>query len=272
MDGKECAIKVPHSTERFISCALQVDSLEACQEADISFVTPKVIRYDKYHDICGEMLVMERLNKIYPINFLMRNGMVEREIIINCVAKAIAELHGLGISGFDVEFYWSFEYNKLALLDLGPRYTIGYTGAEMVRKHYEFALERHNWMTLWNIVSELLDCNESLLLFQKIIQNNETPQVEYLQNAVSEGAEKKHIQSVARNHYLQLLGDCPRYLQKKMKSLFIKKYMSYFENVNFLYVDAFSNAYREGITSNTAFLYFSKFSTLSKMSNSVSIT
>lgn len=272
LDGKECAVKVPHDTERFISCALQVDSLRVCQETDISFVTPQVIRYDKHHDTWGEMLIMERLNSIYPVSFLMRNGMVERELIINCAAKAIAELHSLGISGFDVEFYWSFEHNKLALLDIGPRYTIGYASDEMVGKHYVYAVENQNWMTLWNLVSELIDSNEAIPLFHKIVQGNKIPQVEQLQNAVSEVAEQEHIQGVARNHYLQLIGDCPSHLQEKMKTLFIKKYFSYSKEANFLYAGTFVNAGREGITSSTVCLYYSKYNTLSKMSNFVSIT
>ncbi len=270
-DGKEYAVKVPYDAERFISCALQVDSLMACQETNISFVTPQVIRYDKHNDIWGEILVMERFNSIYPVGFLMRNGMIERELILNCAAKAIAELHSLGISGFDVEFYWSFEYKKLALLDLGPRYTIGYTSDEMVSKHYAYAVENQNWMTLWNLVSELLDSNEAIPLFHEIIQGKGIPQVEQLQNAVSEVAEQEHIQGVARNHYLQLIGNCPSHLREKMKTLFIKKYISYSKEANFLYAGTFANACRESITSSTVYLYFSRYNTLSKMSNSVSV-
>ena len=160
----------------------------------------------------------------------------------------------------------------MVLLDLGPRYTIGYTSEEMVGKHYAYAVENQNWMTLWNLVSELLDGNEAKPLFQKIIQGNEIPQVEQLQNAVSEVAEQEHIQGVARNHYLQLIGDCPNYLKQKMKTLFIKKYLSYSGEANFLYTGAFVNAFRKGITSSTVCLYFSRYNTLSKMSNSVSIS
>lgn len=272
LDGVEYAAKVPRNAERFISCALQADSLVTCQEADTSFITPRVVQYEKHNDTWGEVLVMDKLNDIYPISFLVRNGMVDREYIISCAAKAIAELHRLGISGFDAEFYWSYEHKKLALLDLGPRYTIGYSSAEMVGKHYEYVVAHHNWMALWNIVSELLDSNESMALYSRIIIGETIPLVDRIQEAVSDLADQEHIQRVARNHYLQLIGDCPKELQKKMMELFIRKYFASTKTPNHLYVNAFKNAFIQHITSNSAFLYISKYNTLSKMSNTVSIS
>ena len=271
LDGREYAAKVPHNAERYISCALQVDSLITCQKANTSFVTPNVIQYEAHHDNWGEVLVMDKLNKIYPISFLIRKGMLDREYIISCAAKAIAQLHSLSISGFDIEFYWSYEHKKLALLDLGPRYTIGYTCSEMVAKHYEYAIINQNWMATWNLVSELLDSNEALDLFSEIVHGNKIPPIEKLQRAICEFADQEHIQGVARNHYLQLIGDCPKYLQKKMTNLFIKKYIASTKAPSHCYAGAFESAYKEDIKSNIAYLYISNNSTVSKMSNSVSI-
>lgn len=272
IDGKECAVKVPHNAERFMSCALQSDSLMACQKTNLSFVVPRVIQYKNNHETWGEMLIMDKLDKLYPIGFLMRNGLMDWGHIIGCAAKAIAELHNLGISGFDVEFYWSYEYKKMALLDLGPRYTIGYTGTEMVGKHYKYAIENQNWMIMWNLVSELFDRSESMPLFSKIVRGKEIPRLEELHKAVGECAEQEHICGVARNHFLQLMGDCPEQLRKEMLHLFIRKYSAYAKVANYLYISAFKKAHRENITSNSAYLYISKYNTLSKMSNFVSIS
>ena len=96
--------------------------------------------------------------------------------------------------------------------------------------------------------------------------------IKELQKAVGECAEQEHICGVARNHFLQLIGDCPKQLKKEMLRLFIRKYSLYAEVENYLYISAFKNAYRENITSNSAYLYISKYDTLSKMSNFVSIS
>ena len=271
LDGREYAVKVPHNAERYISCALQVDSLITCQKADSIFVTPNVIQYEAHHETLGEVLIMDKLSKIYPISFLMRKGIIDREYIINCAAKAIAQLHSLSISGFDVEFYWSYEHKKLALLDLGPRYTIGYTCSEMVAKHYEYAMMNQNWMVVWNLISELLNSNEAMDLFSEVVHGNRIPPVKKLQKAICEFAEQEHIQGVARNHYLQLIGDGPKYLQKKMTNLFIKKYIASTKMPNHCYISAFESAYKEDIKSSVAYLYISNNSTVSKMSNFVSI-
>ncbi len=271
INGVEYAAKVPHNPERFISCFLQVESLILCQESETSFVTPNVIMYDPYNNKWGELLVIDKLENFFPISFLMRNGMVDREYIISSVAKAIAELHALGISGFDVEFYWSYKFKKLALLDLGPRHTIGCTSHEMIKEHYEYALSKKNWMTLWNIVSELLESEEAMDFFDKIIRGVNIPSIEKLQDAVSEKSEQEHIQGVARNHFLQLTGDCPRSLQRKAVSLFIRKYFSSISTPSYAYASAFENAFKRHITSSSACLYISKYNTISKMSNSVSI-
>ena len=89
IDGKECAVKVPHSAERFVSCALQSDSLRACQKTNPSFVVPRVIQYKKNYETWGEILIMDKLDKLYPIGFLMRNGVMDWGYIISCAARRL---------------------------------------------------------------------------------------------------------------------------------------------------------------------------------------
>lgn len=271
LDGVSYAAKVPHTPDRFMSCFLQVESLLRCQKSKTSFVTPNVVMYDQKNNKWGELLVMDKLENIFPVSFLIRNGMVDREFIISSAAKAIAELHDLGISGFDVEFYWSYAHKKLALLDLGPSHTIGCSSREMIRKHYEYAVSKKNWMTLWNIISELLKSEQSIDIFDQIMKGVNLPPLEKLQDAVDERAEQDHIRGVAKNHFLQLIGDCSQCMQGKAVSLFIRKYFSSTSAPSYAYASAFEDAYKQQITSSTAYLYISKYHTISKMSNSVSI-
>ena len=271
-NDNEYVAKIPHDPNRFISSGLQVDAMNICNKECHTFILPKVIYYKNNDPRWGEILVMEKLNKIFPIDFLLRKGMVDREYVIVNIAKAIAELHSIGISGFDVEFFWSFDYGKIALLDLGPRYTIGYTGVEMIKKHYELLKENNNKMALWNIVSELLDENRARNLFSKIICDNYLPDVCDLIESLDDISEQKHIKGVAYNHYLQLLGECPDYIKEQYVKLFIKKYIKESNCIDYLYVKSFSEAYQNRITNSTSYLYLSKYKSLSKMSNSVNIS
>ncbi len=269
--GVEYAAKVPCSLERYISFLFQVDSLLLCKDYKTSFLTPNVIRYEQCNAKYGEILILERFKNIYPIDFLIKNGLVVNGYIISSIAEAVAELHSLGISGFDIEFYWSYEFNKLVLLDLGPRYSVGYNSREMIKKHYDYAVSKKNWMSLWNIISELLSADKIKGSYDQIIVGKNIPPLDELQDAVSEGADQEHIQGVARNHFLQLLGEYPNNLQKKAVSLFIRKYCSSTSTPSYAYINAFKNAYKQHIKSNSVRLYMSKYDTLSKMSNSVSI-
>lgn len=270
-NGTEYAAKIPHSLDRFISCALQVDAMKLCEKQQLSFVLPKVVFYDDLSDKWGEILVMEKLNDIYPVDFLMRTGIIDREYITAGIAKAIAELHNIGISGFDAEFYWSFEYKKIVILDLGPRYTIGYTAAQMIEKHYDIINGCGNRMPLWNIVSELLDEQIAMRYYPGIISGELLPDIGELINAADNTAEQKHIRGVASNHYLQLFGECPLSSKNACVDLFLKTYLRECNIANFIYVNSFREAFTDNISNSEAFLYLSKHKTLSKMSNSVKI-
>ena len=116
---------------------------------------------------------------------------------------------------------------------------------EMIREHYEYAVSKKNWMTLWNIVSELLESKQSIDIFDQIMKGTNLPPLEKLQNAVDERAEQDHIRGVAKNHFLQLIGDCPQCTQRKVVSLFIRKYFSSTSAPNYAYASAFEEAFKQ---------------------------
>ena len=272
-NGHKYAVKLPLSSERYISNQLQVDSMQYLSSISTnSFFIPQIVFFNNRDQQYGEVVVMDKLENIYPIDFLLRNGMLDSEYIILMIAEAIAILHDSGISGFNLEFYWSYQHRRISLLDIGPRYTKGYSSKEMVSYHYEIARKSCNKMLMWNLASELLPESDSIKHYTNILSGEYVPPLNELQESICESAYRDHICSVAQNHYLQIFSCFSPSVRNQMINLFIKRYSEIAHFPDYLYIRSLLNSHRIDLKESTAYLYYSKWPTLSKMSNTVSYT
>lgn len=272
--GKNCVVKVPLSKEKFISSIFQVDSIKRIYDngEPRGFTLPHVLGFFASDSIWGELVFMDKIDKIYPLDILLNNGMADSIYVINKVAEAIATLHNVGISGYDVEFYWSYDFEKVVLLDIGPSFTINTDAHEMVYQHFMLAKRNNNYMAMWNLVSELFDSKSSKNLFSDIIEGKMCPSVDDLIDSIKDNSEYLHVASVARNHYLQILSCCDNKIKGELVDIFIRRYIKVATIPSLIYIQAFKNSFNQAISSSQSFLYYSKYKAISKMSNTVQIS
>lgn len=266
----ECVAKLPKVQERYISFHLQVDAMVSlAKTSDPNFLVPKVLYYGMDNPLYGEILIIEKMNDIFPVDFMLRTGMVERRLMIIRIAQAIAALHRLSISGYDVEFYWSPEKNCLVLLDIGPRFTINVTTEQMLHMHFE--AERSNRAGIWNIVAAIAARETAIELYE----TNSFMSVaeDILLNTLDEQSVQRHIEDIAGNHYVQLIGSLAEVDKEEAVRVFIRIYkQSCGKSLTIQmmeYLSAFIHAHKTKKSSSTAKLYYSKSNTLSEMSNHV---
>ena len=118
IDATKYVAKCSIDSSNYISFNLQRHSYQLCNEIfDEDIIVPKVYGYYKDNRI-GEILILEKVEDIYDIDFIVNRGYYYAEIVISKIAKAISTLHNHSISGYDIELYWNPNLNKLVLLDV----------------------------------------------------------------------------------------------------------------------------------------------------------
>lgn len=272
-NNKNEVAKVPKQRERYISFNMQVNSMKMIFKHinDINFIVPKVLYYDINNIQYGELLIMEKINNLYSIDFVIRKSLVNYEFIIVEVAKAISKLHMMGISGYDIEFYWNIYQNKLVLLDIGQQHTIGVSTEDMIKRTLED--EKDNIAGLWNIISATMKKEKAMYIYEHSAIKDVT--YDDIIRGIKQNSLQIHIENVAKSHYIQLIGSLKENQISKAIELFIKTYkntqrgrLNYYTQY---YIYKFKKSYQDRISHCHVQLYYSKYKTLSTISNSNNI-
>lgn len=258
--------KCSKNNKNFVSFNLQYNSFCACKklcESDI--VVPQIFLYGKSKDI-GDILVMQKIENIYEISLIINNSLFYGEIIIKKIAEAIARLHNMGISGYDVEFFWKADTNQLVILDIGPQYTFDFTCEEMIKNHV--LLEKNNNMGKWNIVSQIIPKEEAKKWFSCIDNYDCSTLIDYIDfNSI-----KKHVSNVARIHALSIIAKLTTHKQKYYSDIFVKEYKKCRNTLSInsgIYLKAFMDTIAHNDMSAEACLYYSLANPLCKESCAV---
>ncbi len=262
-DNLNCIAKCSLPGKVYKSFNLQHNALQKCHsifEKEIWF--PKIYDYiqdEKY----GDIIIMEKIEHLYSTDLILSNGLYYPEIVIKRIAKSIAILHNLGISGYDVEFYWQPLVNRLVVLDIGPAYTFGFTTDEMLAGHWK--LEEKNYMGKLNIISEILDKETTKRIFEKEIINSSL--IENLQRCIQKDSNIRHIKDVAQVHALNILSFANASNRIKYLKIFVGEYKKYVDDFNYyyaFYIKSFEEVIKRRILKAEARLYYSKENTLCK--------
>jgi hypothetical protein len=267
--GKECAVKITKNTTHYVSLKFQFDAMLSLQNSlnSSAFRIPIPYDYFIFEKDKKEALVMEHINDLLPLLFVLQNVLCDPNEIIEKLAHAISVLHDYDISGYDTEFFWSLAEEKIVVIDLGPRYTINCDTAEMLKQHIN--LMREVPWGVQNIAGDIIP-EEKLKAIPhseiKITVNN-MPESELLDCLFSDSI-SKHITDVAKMHYVQIIGCFPPKKREKMMSLFIDTY-SRNACYNSIYLDSFMEAQRYNSCEHTAFLYYPAAKTASRMGCSI---
>lgn len=270
-DIDNAVVKIPPNSRRYVSTKLQAYSYEkASIIGDDKISIPKMYCYNT-SDEFGDLLLLERKDNIYSLDFIIKNNLYYTEEIIILVAKALARLHKLKISGYDLEFSWDVINNQLVLLDIGPCFTFDNNVRDMLEKHFD--IEKNHITGRWNIISQILPCECAISTFENDMIMQIT--VDDLVNHMKEDAISLHIKNAAETHALSLLGlfpqgDINKYI-KLFKRSYIKEYVGEYSISNMTYLKAFEMALQSGKKDAEVQLYYSKEKTLSKTSCRVQI-
>jgi len=263
--------KCSKNSYNYVSFNLQRISFDKCYEIlkKDDIVIPQILGYGKDKNI-GDILLMTKIENIYPIDFIINNSLYDGKIIIKKIAHAIAILHILNISGYDIEFYWKIDTNQLVILDLGPDFTFNCTTFEMIKNHLKE--ESNNKMGLWNIVSQIFPIDKAKRYFENnnVIKLNEKLIMEYLDpNSIIQ-----HEKNVAiingLNIFMTINNNRDIYLK-----LFIEEYYEKLGNFrtinNIRYIENLSDVITNKKKQGKAKLYYSLHDVLSTESCEVFI-
>lgn len=269
-DIGNAVVKIPPDPKRYVSTKLQAYSYEkASIICDAKISIPKVYSYNISNEF-GDLLLLERKDNIYSLDFIIKNNLYYTDEIIILVAQALAKLHKLKISGYDLEFFWDVVNNQLVLLDIGPCFTFDNNVREMLDKHFE--IEEKHINGRWNIISQILPCEYAKSIFENhmITKINIDDLLNYMEN----DAIKLHIKSVAETHALALFRSLPQCAINRYIKLFKRSYIrecGEYSISNIIYLKAFEMALQSGKKDAKVQLYYSKEKTLSKTSCRVQI-
>ena len=263
--------KCSRSSDNYISFNLQCKSFMITKSRikDERIVIPNIMLYGTIDEI-GDILIMDKLENLFEIDFIINNELYYGELIIKLIASVIAYLHSLGISGYDVEFYWKADTNQLVVLDIGPQYTFGYSSNEMLEKHWN--LELNNYMGTWNIISQIIPKEDAKRAFKNNLKGID---LDYLKKYLDDNSIKKHIENVAKVHALTFFAKLPKYKQKKYVDIFLSEYKKNITNYSFenlSYMNNIKKTIENNIKQATACLYYSNEETLCNVSCSTVIS
>lgn len=262
-DNLNCIAKCSLPGKVYKSFNFQQNALQKCCS-----IFEKEIWFPQFYDYIqdkkyGDIIIMERIEHLYSTDLILRCGFYYPEIVIKKIAKAIAILHNLGISGYDVEFYWQPIVNRLVVLDIGSVYTFGFTTDEMLARQWE--LEEKNYMGKLNIISEILDKETTKRIFEKEIVDSIL--IENLQKCIQKDSNIRHIKDVAQVHALNILSFANVSNRIKYLKTFVDVYKKYINDFNYyhaFYIKSFEEAIKRRILKAEARMYYSKENTLCK--------
>lgn len=222
IDYINCIVaKCSKNPENYVSFNLQYLSFVKCSEIFEStrIVVPKVYSFGRNPEI-GDLLIMDRIDNLYEINFMINQSLYYGEIIIKEIAFAISELHKNKISGYDVEFFWKADTNQLVLLDIGPQNTINCSCYDMIQNH--IGSEKGNLMGKWNVISQIVPEN----LAKTYFKNNEIEKVSIddLMEYIDPSSVGIHVDNVAKIHALTIFGKLNRPNRKRYIDIFLNEY------------------------------------------------
>lgn len=265
IDATKYVAKCSIDSSNYISFNLQRHSYQLCNEIfDEDIIVPEVYGYYKDNRI-GEILILEKVEDIYDIDFIVNRGYYYAEIVISKIAKAISTLHNHSISGYDIELYWNPNLNKLVLLDVGPEYTIGIDTFSSIRKHWE--IEKDNYMGLWNIESQILEAEWAKQIFKTKAVKDQS--VETVLQYINPSSLTMHIENVAKVHALSIFGKISPGNRSRLLDIFIKEYKKNCEQLD-MDSQRYISSLKKGVLSNLnkakAKLYYSMENTLSEES------
>lgn len=265
---KASVAKCSKNHSNYVSFNLQYNaSLKVINSiTDPCVIIPNIYMYG-YSQNLGEILVMEKVENICQLDFIINNSIGEGLLIIRTVATFIAHLHNVGISGYDIEFYWKLDSRQLVVLDIGPLDTFNCSSKAMICSHWH--QENENPCGKWNLVSQILPIEQSKKIFAASLDNIKIEQVlEY----INPESVYIHIQNVARIHALLLIAQIANPHQ------YLRIFISYYKkNINILshdsitYLRYFKNTVLSNINEAEVCLYYSMANVLCKESCSVSL-
>lgn len=267
-ETRSLVAKCSKNAENFVSFNLQYNAFLACKNFELyNILIPKVICYGKSKEI-GEILLLEKMDNIYDIPFIINNGLFYGEIILKKIAEAVARLHNIGISGYDVEFYWKADTNQLVLLDVGPQYTFDVSEKEMIVNH--FLLEHDNFMGKWNLLSQIVPPDMAKSFYKGL----STFSVNDIMPFLKDGALDRHICNTAKVHALSVISRLSLSKQNYYLELFVREYKKQrvLDSINSArYLKSFREAVINREQKAKACLYYSKVETLCEESCSIEI-
>lgn len=267
-NGSLYVAKCSKSSKNYVSFNLQYNSLKRCESlVNDRLIVPKVILYGQA-DSVGDIMVMEKLDNLYDISFIINNSLFYGEIIIKKIAESIAKLHNIGISGYDVEFYWKADTNQLVMLDVGPQYTFGYNYEDMICKHLE--IELNNFMGKWNIISQIIPMQEAKKYFSRI----DSFDISCLKKFMNDDSMNIHITNVAKIHALSTVSKLTLQKQQYYLNIFLKEYKRVRDALTIssaIYLKSFRQTIQNRNMYAEACLYYSNVETLCKESCAVQL-
>lgn len=255
--------KISKNNMNYVSFNLQYNSFLASEILnDEEIIVPHIYLYGNSHDM-GDVLVMQKIKNIYSLNFIISNSFYYGEVIVKKVAGAIAQLHNLGISGYDIEFFWKADTNQLVMLDVGPQFTFDIDSTEMLRHHLD--IEKNNPMGQWNIISQIIPRELAKEVFGEIGKYEDIEVLRYIDtNSV-----KKHIENVAKIHALSVISLLTIQNRLQYLEIFISEYKKRRNRLSFdsaVYLKAIGDTVRNGELFAEANLYYPLFETLCRES------
>lgn len=260
--------KCSRNCNNYVSFNMQYNSYLGCYMlGEYSIIVPKILLYGQCSGI-GDVLIMEKIENLYDLSFIINNSLFYGEIIIKKVAEGIARLHNMGISGYDVEFYWKADINQLVLLDIGPQFTFDINYSDMLSQHLE--IEKDNLMGTWNIISQIVPEAEAKEYFNKIKKYDQSRLEEFIDAKTLQ----LHIMNVAKIHALTIICKLSLHKQKYYLEIFLNEYKKRSETMSInsrLYLREFRNTVENKSTYGEAYLYYSKVKTLCRESCSVQL-
>lgn len=266
-NGKHCSnliAKCSENSKNYISFNLQYHSYMNCfDKLGVNYIIPKIIWYEQECEI-GDFLIMQKLENLQEINVFFDNQLCN-DNIIKKLAIAMALLHSISISGYDIEFYWNEYEEKIAILDIGPMYTFGVSTSDMLYKHLE--IEKNNFMGQWNIISQIADVEYAKAIFKN--HDISDANFDFLYSMIEPDSVFLHIRDVASLHALYFFGKFSLQKRKEMVDIFISEYKKNISKISFFnsfYLGHLKKAVYNNITKATAQLYYSTVDTLCKES------
>ena len=258
--------KISNNNKNYVSFNLQYNSFLLCQSLNnYGVLVPRIYFYGQVDEL-GEILIMQKLEELYDLSFIINNSLYYGELVIKKVAETLARLHNMGISGYDVEFYWNPQINQLVILDIGPQYTFDINYDEMLNRH--FYMEKNNPMGKWNLVSQIIPEDEAKKWFSNIESFDENDLLEYIDPSTV----TMHVANVAQIHALSTISKLSQHKQKQYLDIFLKEYKKHRKAMTLNtaeYIKKFSGVVENGYLSAEANLYYSKVKTLCRESCAV---